>query len=123
MGEAFRLPAGNPERDSLSVNRLNYFRGLSKVEQLSEVRRRSRLALRPSGRMAELQVGATREYLRQELNALRLVKTPLDANPPYQADPSHGDIIGLPAAESPMASLVGDLIAECVQAIHLAIPP
>ena len=79
LGEAFRLPAENPERDSLSVNWRDYFRGLSKAERLSDVRR---LSFRPNGRLAELQVGATREYLRQELNALRLVKTPLDANPP-----------------------------------------
>ena len=123
LGEAFRLPSENPERDRLSINWLDCFRGLSKAEQMSEVRRLSRLTFRPNGRLVELNVGATREYLHQELNALRFVKTPLDANPPYQADPSHGDIIGLPAAESPMASLVGDLIAECVQTIHPAVPP
>lgn len=65
----------------------------------------------------------TRAYLRQELNALRFVKTPLAAAPPYPSDPSHGDIVGLPVAESPMASLVGDLIAKCVQAIHPAVLP
>ena len=123
LGEAFRLPAENPERNSPSVNWMDCFRGLSKAEQLSEVRRRSRLTLRPSGRLAELNVGATREYLRREINALRFVKTSLDTAPPYQADPSHGDIVGLPAAESPMASLVGDMIAECVQARHPAVPP
>ena len=123
LGEAFRLPAENPERDRLSVNWLDYFRGLSKAEQLSEVRQRSRLNFRPNGRLAELNVGATRAYLRQELNALRFVKSPLDANPPYPADPSHGDIVGLPPAESPMASLVGDLIAQCVQDLHPAILP
>ena len=116
LGEAFRLPSERPERDCLSVNWLDYFHGLSKDEQLSEVRRRARLNFRPNGRLAELNVGATRAYLRRELNALRFVKTPRDA------DPSHGDIMGLPAAESPLASLVGDLIAECVQTLYLAIP-
>ena len=81
------------------------------------MRQRSRLNFRPNGRLAELNVGATRAYLRRELNALRFVKTPQDA------DPSHGDIVGLPPAESPMASLVGDLIAECVQALHSATSP
>ena len=40
----------------------------------------------------------------------------------YEADPSHSEIEGLPAAEEPHAALIGDLIAECVRAMHPAVP-
>ena len=116
LGEAFRLPSEYPARDRLSVNWLDYFEGLSKEEQVSEVRRLTRLKVGPKGRWAELNVGKTREHLHNELAALRFIQSPTCA------DPSHGDIVGLPNAESPWASLVGDMIAECVQALHLAIP-
>ena len=116
LGEGFRLPAENPTRDRLSINWLDYFEGLSKDEQVSEVRRLSTLKVGPKGRWVELNVGKTREHLRAELDALRFVSSPTCK------DPSHGDIVGLPGAESPMASLVGDMIAQCVQGLHLAIP-
>ena len=116
LGEGFRLPEEDPTRDKLSINWLDYFEGLSKEEQIAEVRSLSTLKVRPKGRWVELNVGKTRDHLRNELEALRF------ANSPTCHDPSHGDIEGLPGAESPMSSLVGDLIAQCVQALHLAIP-
>ena len=65
-------------------------------------------------------VGATKQHS-SELTALRFVRKPLAAENGYEADPSHSEITGLPQGDSPQAALIGDLIAECIQAIHPAI--
>ena len=117
-GSAFRL---RPSDKGLSVNWLEYFSDLTKSQQLDEVRRLSRLTMRRSGRLAELGVGPTKQHDSGELTALRFVHKPLAAGNGYEADPSHSEIIGLPQGDSPQAALIGDLIAECIQAIHPAI--
>ena len=114
---AFRL---RPGEDGLSINWLECFADWSKAEQLDAVRRLSRLNMRPHGRLAELNVGEVKAQLRSVLDTLRFVQTPLPADPPYAADPSHGDIFGLPPSDDPDALLVGALIAECVQTLHPA---
>ena len=113
-GSAFRLRSGD---NGLSVNWLEYFSDLTKAQQLDEVRRLSRLTMRRNGCLAELSVGETKQYCR-ELAALRFVHKPLAAENGYEADLSHSEIIGLPQGDSPQAALIGDLIAECIQAIH-----
>jgi len=113
-GSAFRLRSGD---NGLSVNWLEYFRDLTKAQQLDEVRRLSRLTMRRRGCLAELGVGATKQYS-PELTALRFIHKPLAAENGYEADPSHSEIIGLPQGDSPQAALIGDLIAECIQTIH-----
>ena len=75
---------------------------------------------RKRGCLAELGVGATKQYS-PELTALRFVHKPLATENGYEADPSHSEIIGLPQGDSPQAALIGDLIAECIQAIHPAL--
>ena len=55
----------------LSVNWLEYFEGQSKPQQLNEVRRLIRLTMKSSGRLAELEVGATRGHIGQRLDELR----------------------------------------------------
>ena len=104
----------------LSVNWLEYFEGQSKPQQLNEVRRLIRLTMKSSGRLAELEVGATRGHIGQRLDELRFKHTPLLADEKYEADPSHSEIVGLPPKDSPEADMIGDLIAECVIAIHPA---
>lgn len=119
-GEAFQLRSG--EQD-LSVNWLECFPGISKSQQIAEVRRRSRMQLRPNGRFAELNVGQTKGHLHGELADLRFVRDPLDAEEAeggFEADPSHSEIAGLPPADSPEAELIGDMIAECVTAVYPA---
>ena len=116
-GSAFRLRSGD---NGLSVNWLEYFSDLTKAQQLDEVRRLSRLTMRKRGCLAELGVGATKQYS-PELTALRFVHKPLATENGYEADPSHSEIIGLPQGDSPQAALLGDLIAECIQAIHPAL--
>ena len=115
-GEAVQLRSGE---ENLSVNWLECFPGISKPQQVDEVRRRSRLQLRPTGRFAELQVGPTKQHLHAELASLRFVHDPLPAEGEFEADPSHSEITGLPA-DSPEAELIGDMIAECVTAVHPA---
>ena len=117
-GSAFRL---RPNDNGLSVNWLEYFSDLTKAQQLDEVRRLSRLTMRKRGCLAELSVGVTKQHDSGELTALRFVHKPLAAENGYEADPSHSEIMGLPQGNSPQAALIGDLIAECIQAIHPAI--
>ena len=114
-GETFQLRSGE---ESLSVNWLECFTGMSKSQQVDEVRRRSRLQLRPNGRFAEVHIGRTKQHVDVELANLRFVHDPLPAEGEFEPDPSHSEIAGLPAADSPEAELVGDMIAECVTAVH-----
>ena len=116
-GEAFQL---RREELSLSVNWLECFEGLSVPEQLDEVRRLSRLQMRSNGRLAQLRVDRTRNHVRSELEVLRFVHEPLAAEGEYEADPSHSEIVGLPQSDTPEAELIGDLIAECVEAVYPA---
>ena len=120
-GSEFCLRAHRPDDTGVSVNWLECFGALSEAEQLDEVRRLSRLDMRKSGRLAELNVGTTKHYIRNELDALRFIHTPLPAEGDYEADPSHSEIVGLPPGNSPEAALIGDMIAECIEAIHPAV--
>ena len=120
-GRAFRL---REDETGLSVNWLDYFAGLSKSEQINEVRRFSRLSLSKNGRFAELNVGDVKRAADAELPelpGLRFVHDPPAANGAVEADPSHSLVIGLPGpADSRMAAAVGDLIARRVQGLHPA---
>lgn len=116
-GEAFQLRL---QESSLSINWLECFEGFSKRQQLEEVRRLSRLQTRRNGRLAELHVGNTKQHVLGELDSLRFVHKPLAAEGRYEADPSHSEISGLPPAVSPEAELIGDVIAECIQAVYPA---
>ena len=53
---AFRL---RPQDNGLSVNWLEWFAGLSKDDQLQEVRRLTRIEMKAGGRLAEFNVGET----------------------------------------------------------------
>ena len=119
-GSDFRLRACRPDEKGLSVNWLEAF-GPNKVHQLSEVRRLFRLRLRASGRFAAMNVGTVLREVAEELDTLRIVHDPLEAEEGFDADPSHAEIIGLPPGDADQAVLVGDLIAECVIDMHPAI--
>ena len=120
-GSEFCLREHRPDDTGLSVNWLECFRGLTREKQLAEVRRLSRLNMRKRGRFAELNVGETKQHVRNELKGLRFIHTPLDAEGGPEADPSHSEITGLPPGDSDHAALIGDMIAQCVQATHPAI--
>ncbi len=115
---AFMLRDGE---SGLSINWLDYFRDQPKSQQLDEIRRLSRLTMRRNGRLAESNMWQTSEYVRRELEGLRFIHTPLDADTGYAPDPSHSEIRGLPTRYSPEAELIGYMIAECVSLCHIAI--
>lgn len=90
------------------------------MTQLSAVRKLSRLTLKVNGRLAELNVGAVLQCVHEELETLRIVHDPLDESDDFNADPSHALMTGLPPGDSDHAMLVGDMIANCVLAMHPA---
>ena len=116
-GTAFRLRSDDA---GLSVNWLECFDAQSTERQVAEVRRLSRITMRPNGRLAELNVGRTKQETIHDA-VLRFVRRPLVAEGGYEADPSHSEILDLPPGNSPRAALIGDLIAESVTALHPAI--
>ena len=117
-GSAFCL---RPNDSSLSVHWLERFGGGGKDERIDEVRRLSRLTMRERGRLAELPVGTTRQHLLLELEDVRFIHAPLNADAVHEADPSHSEITGLPPGDSPRAELIGDMMAECVRTVHPAV--
>ena len=119
-GSGFLLRASRPDERGLSVNWLEAF-GWNKDHQLSEVRRLCRLRLRPNGRFAEMNVGTVLREVAEELDTLRIVHDPLEPDGSFDPDPSHAQIIGLPPGDADQAVLVGDLVAECIIGMHLAI--
>ncbi len=118
-GSDFRLRPARPDEKGLSVNWLEVF-GSGKAHQFNEVRRlcSSRMSLSQNGRFAELNVGTLLRVVSEELDTLRIIHDPLEAEQNYEADPSHSEVSGLPPGESEQAMLVGDLIAECVVNLH-----
>lgn len=116
-GTAFLL---RENEQGLSVSWLDYFEGHTKSQQLDEVRPLVRLTLRRSGRFAELNVGQTLNHISGSLASVRFVYHPLPTDGEYKADPSHSQIEGLPPVDTDEAELLGDMIAECVTAVHPA---
>ena len=118
----FRLREDRPGEKGVSVNWLEYYKNLSKKEQLEEVRKVFRLKLRKKGRFAELNVGEIKRFLSEELPDLRIIHTPLDAEGNFLADPSHSEITGLPSNNPEQSDLVAQVIVrECVCDLHPAI--
>ena len=117
-GEAFQL---RPSEAGLSVHWLQSFQGVTKDQQLDQVRRLSRLTMSRNGRLAELQVGRVLQRASSAVPGLSFVHSPLVAEAGYAADPSHSEIRGLPESDSPEAEFIGDMIAKCVEANHPAV--
>ena len=117
-GAAFCLRS---DETGLSVNWLECFRNRTKNEQLAEVRRLARIKMRVGGRLAELNIGVTKQYIRTIFEGLRFVHKPLAAEDDYEPDPSHSEITGLPQGNSPEAELIGDMIAQSINTVHPAV--
>ena len=109
------------DKEGVSVNWLEYFKGKTKEEQLGQVRRLIQLTKRPNGRFARLNVGMTKNYVSLEGSHLRFIQDPRPARSPRKADPSHGLIVGVPPRDSPEAMLVADMITDCIQELHPAV--
>ncbi|MCP4143546.1 MAG: hypothetical protein GY755_25215 [Chloroflexi bacterium] len=118
-GAAFQKRASE---DAISINWIECFQGMTKEEQLGEVRRLFRLSVRPNGRFAELHVGDTIQHLIDELVDLGFKEDPLEADEAdnQEADPSHALIVGTPdpVADPEFAEMIGDMIAACVIDSH-----
>lgn len=115
-GSAFYL---RPVDVGLSVQWLECFEG-NKGEQIAQARRLSRLKISKNGRFAELHIGRTKQEILHALEDIRFVHSPLEAGGGYAADPSHSEIRGLRQGDLPL-ELIGDMIAECVEAVHPAV--
>lgn len=116
-GSEFRLRPNGSDKTGLSVNWLEILAN-AKSDQLAEV---CRLSRKVSGRFAEMNVGTVMRTVAHELHNLLIVHEPLPATEEWEADPSHSEIVGLPPQDSDQALLVGDLIAQCVVAMHPAV--
>jgi hypothetical protein len=121
-GEAF---LARPRESAPSANWLEWFD--PPIEnQLAGVRSVARLTYAKTGRLARLNVGQTRQYVREnDPNGLMLsfVHDPLGVEGTHPADPSHTLIKGIPVQDTPEAALVKDLIAGCVlKPIYPAVP-
>jgi hypothetical protein len=113
-GSDFQLRPNRPDDLGVSINWLECFSGKTKLDQVSQVRGLIRLTIKRRGCFAELNVGRTKSYLAKELSTILFVKDPLQASGNHPADPSHALITGLPAADTPEAEMIGDMIAECI---------
>ena len=120
-GSEFRLRPNRPDDTGVSVNWLEFYQDFDKEAQLSEIRRVSRLSRRKNGRYAELNVGVVCNHVAAELKGLGVLHSPIKEEGDLEADPSHGEITGLPPGDSDQAAMIGDMIAECVLALHPAL--
>jgi hypothetical protein len=120
-GSEFRLRPNRPDDTGVSVQWLEFYRDLTKSDQLAKVRSAIQLTLGKKGRFAELNIGAVKRHVSEELEALRIVHWPLDATARFSDDPSHAEITGLPPGDSDQAALIGDMIAQCILQTHPAL--
>ena len=120
-GSEFRLRPNRPDDTGVSVQWLECYGEMPKDDQLARVRSVSRLSLKRKARFAELNAGQVKRHVSEELEAMQIVHWPLEAEGAYPADPSHAEITGLPPGDSDHAALVGDMIAQCVIRLHLAL--
>lgn len=119
LGGAFVTRPSDP---TLSVNRPAVF-GDDIDAAMVSIRNVFRLTTKPTGRYAQIPVdeivGALSDV--QELEVLQVLEDALVATPGFLADPSHALIVGLPNDSGPMAELCGDIIAQKISRLHMAI--
>ena len=79
--------------------------------------------MKRSGRLAELRVGETKERVNRAFDKhnSRIQFTSEFINDSSEYKRSHSEIVGVPAADSPEAEMVADLIAESVIEVHEAV--
>lgn len=112
----------NGRGEGLSGNWLEYFVCLSKEEQIEKIRGLIHLCMARNGGLAELNVGTVLEGISEVLDESRFLHRPSPPAPPRHPnpDPTHCELVGLPSqvTDSGMASAIGDMIADCVEAVH-----
>ena len=121
-GAAFLLSANDmlqPE-PGLSCNWLGYFTGISSKAQVDHVRD---VIHRNPGRDAvygELNVHVTLDAISQDAPQARFAYKPEPADGRFPDDPSHCELLGLPARVTHEAERLGDKIAKLVQRTYPA---
>jgi len=104
------------EHGGPSFNWLEYFDGEA-AERIEAIRRLRRLSYERRGRLARLNVGQTREYLRDRAaRPVDFIYDPLaeDAERNWLSDRSHAFLSNIPEIDTPEGEAIGDLIAHCV---------
>ena len=116
-GEAFRLRkrADDGWEGFLSVNWLEFLAPANRQAQIQALRAvlAAKLALSASARLAVLNVGEMRQYVREATSDRRDLQV---LHEPEPGDSSHCGVYGL----QPDQELIADLIAEVVREIHPA---
>lgn len=118
---AFRAFLVRVGETGLSVNWLECLSGMNKQSRLSEVRRVSRLEVKPTGGYAEMHVGKIFKKLSEVVSDLDVVHAPLDEEDEWPPDPSHCEIRGLPSDTDGRARRAAERLADCVCTIHPAV--
>lgn len=98
--------------------------GASLNDQLITLRKTMRRTLKKSHRLAELQVKSTRDHVRDNTSKtvdLIFAHEPLSADSQWPENPFHTEILQAPDPDTPLADLVGDLIARSVNNLHPAV--
>ena len=113
----------NGRGSGLSANWLEYFVYLSKEGQIDKIIELIHRDMRPTGGLAELNVGNVLECISEELDEPRFFHKPSPPDPPRhpKKDPTHCELVGVPTSTSEdrvMAAEIGEMIAECVTAVH-----
>lgn len=112
------------EHGRLSCHWFEYFEGTS-AERIQCIRVVSRLTLRKSGRFAKVHVEKLINAVKKQVPdhiELQIISDPLDAEGNWPADPSHSLIVNVPDESSPFYTMVGDVIADIVSEMFLAVP-
>lgn len=111
----------NGKGAGLSANWLEYFISLPKDEQIAKIRCLIHYDMRPTGGLAELNVGTVLKWLTEELDDPRFLHRPSPPDPPKhpKPDPTHCELSGMPLRDDRIrAAKIGEMIAECVEAVH-----
>lgn len=116
-GSAFRL---RPEEKGLSVYWVEFFQ-MEEAHHLVEIRKDCRLGIRPNGRFAEFRLRDVYERISSDCGEITCEHKPLPADDIHNEDRSHSELIGLPAFDDEISALVGDMVADCVKDLHLAV--
>lgn len=115
LGSAFI--ARPRDENAVSYNWLECLEG-SLEERVQQVRVAARLTYGKPARLARLNVGQVRQFIREEAEGheVTVIQDPLEAEAEFPQDPSHALMTNVPDENDPsgFGELIGDLIGQCV---------
>jgi hypothetical protein len=118
VGDAF-LTRPPEKDDGPSVNWMEFFSG-DTANQINEIRKIKRMTYEKRGRVAQLHVGRTKQYLKENAELIiDCIYDPLpavegDAGTHKPPDPSHAYMRGVPFVDTPQGEAVRDLLVHCI---------